>query len=104
MSPVSLSEILEAVFKNVGVNRSRADVRIAPLAEGFQIAQNNTSTVLFSIVRKPELEPIYKWAGPFTKASFVLYAPVRSNITISSPEDLNKYRIGAVQASVENDT
>ena len=97
-------EILEAVFKNVGVNRSRADVRIVPLAEGFQIAQNNTSTVLFSIVRKPEREPIYKWAGPFTKASFVLYAPVRSNITISSPEDLNKYRIGAVQASVENDT
>ena len=96
-------EILEAVFKNIGVNRSRADVRIVPLAEGFQIAQNNTSTVLFSIVRTPEREPLYKWAGPFTKASFVLYAPMSSNITISSPEDLNQYRIGAVQASIEND-
>jgi len=96
-------EILEAVFKNIGVNRSRADVRIVPLAEGFQTAQNNTSTVLFSIVRTPEREPLYKWAGPFTRASFVLYAPVSSNITISSPEDLNRYRIGAVRASIEND-
>ncbi len=96
-------EILEAVFNNIGVNRSRADVRIVPLAEGFQIAQNNTSTVLFSIVRTPERDPLYKWAGPFTKASFVLYAPMSSNITISSPEDLNQYRIGVVQASIEND-
>lgn len=96
-------EVLESIFKNIGVNRSRADIQIVPLAEGFQKAQNNTSTVLFSIVRTPEREPLYKWAGPFVKASFVLYAPVNSNIIISSPEDLNKYRIGVVQASIEND-
>lgn len=95
-------EILEAVFKNIGVNRSRTDVRIVPLEEGFQIVQNNTSTVLFSIVRTPERETLYKWAGPFTKASFVIYAPISSNVTISSPEDLNQYRIGVVQGSVEN--
>ncbi|WP_292371527.1 transporter substrate-binding domain-containing protein [Methanosarcina sp. UBA411] len=95
-------EILEAVFKNTGVNRSQANVRIFPLEEGFQIAQNNTSTVLFSIVRTPERESLYKWAGPFTKASFVLYAPMSRNITISSPEDLNKYRIGVVKSSIEN--
>ena len=96
-------ETLEAVFRNIGVNRTRENVRIVPLAEGFQAAQNNTSTVLFSIVRTPEREPLYKWAGPFTKASFVLYAPMSTNITISSPEDLNKYQIGVVQASIEND-
>lgn len=96
-------ELLESVFRNIGVNRSRADIRIVPLAEGFQIAQNNTSTVLFSIVLTPEREPLYKWAGPFTKASFVLYAPMSNNVTISSPEDLNQYRIGAVEASIEND-
>jgi polar amino acid transport system substrate-binding protein len=86
-------EILEEVFKNIGVNRSRADVRIVPLAEGFQAAQNNTSTVLFSIVRTPEREHLYKWAGPFTRANFVLYAPTKSNITISPLKDLNDYRM-----------
>jgi len=95
-------EILEAVFRDIGVNRSRADVRIVPLAEGFQAARNDTGTVLFSIVRTPEREPFYKWAGPFTKASFVLFAPLTRNITLAAPEDLNQYRIGALQDSIEN--
>lgn len=95
-------EILEAVFRELGVNRSRADVRIVPLAEGFEAARNETNTVLFAIVRTPEREPHYKWAGPFTKSSFVLFAPISRNITISTPDDLNQYRIGAVKDSIEN--
>jgi polar amino acid transport system substrate-binding protein len=101
--PAGISvEILDAVFRVVGVNRSGSDVRIAPLAAGLRQAQENTSTVLFSIARTPEREALYKWAGPFTKSSFVLFAPTSRNITITSPADLNKYRIGAVNASVEN--
>lgn len=96
-------EILEAILRIMGVNRTRADVRIVPLADGFQQAQGNTSTVLFSIVRSPEREPLYKWAGPFTKSSFVVFAPLSRNITIASPEDLNRYRIGAVKSTIEND-
>jgi polar amino acid transport system substrate-binding protein len=94
-------DILEAVFRDIGVNRSRADVRIVPLAEGFQ-ATKNGSSVLFSIVRTPEREPLYKWVGPFTKASFVVFAPMAKNITITTPDDLNRYRIGAVKDSIEN--
>jgi polar amino acid transport system substrate-binding protein len=95
-------DILEAVFRGLGVNRSREDVRIVPLTDAFRQAQGNTSTVVFSIVRTPEREPLYKWAGPFTRSSFVLFAPVSRNITISSPGDLNRYRIGAVKDSIEN--
>ncbi|MDD1678393.1 MAG: transporter substrate-binding domain-containing protein, partial [Methanomicrobiales archaeon] len=94
-------DILDTVFQDIGVNRSRRDVRIVPLAEGFQEAQN-TSTVLFSIVRSPEREPLYKWAGPFTRGSFVVFAPKSRNITIASPEDLNHYRIGTVRGTIEN--
>ncbi|MFA5268398.1 MAG: transporter substrate-binding domain-containing protein [Methanoregula sp.] len=101
--PAGISvEILEAVFRNTGVNRTRADVRIVPLSEGFSQAQGNTGTVLFSIVRSPEREPLYKWAGPFTKGRFVIFAPVSRNITITSPEDLDRYRIGAVKGTMEN--
>jgi len=96
-------EILEAVFRDIGVNRSRSDVKIVPLAQGFQATRNETDTVLFSIVRTPEREPYFKWAGPFTKSSFVLYAPMTRNITIDAPEDLYQYRIGVVQDSIEND-
>ncbi len=95
-------DILEAIFREIGVNRSRADVRIVPLSEGFQAARNDTGTVLFSIVRSPERERLFKWAGPFTKASFVIYAPMTRDITIAAPEELNQYRIGAVRDTIEN--
>ena len=95
-------EILDEVFRNTGVNRTRKDVRIVPLSEGFYQAQENRSTVLFSIVRTPEREPLYQWAGPFTRAGFVVYAPCSRNITITSPSELNRYRIGAVKDSIEN--
>ena len=101
--PAGISvEILEAVFDTMEVNRTRADVRIVPLSEGLRQAQGNTGTVLFSIVRSPEREPLYTWAGPFTKGSFVVFAPVSRNITITSPADLNQYRIGAVKGTIEN--
>ena len=95
-------EMLDAVFRNLGVNRSRSDIRIVPLSDAFHQAQGNTGTVVFSIVRTPEREPLYQWAGPFTKSSFVVFAPVSRNITIASPADLNRYRIGAVKDSIEN--
>jgi polar amino acid transport system substrate-binding protein len=94
-------DILETVFRDIGVNRSRKDIRIVPLAEGFQEAQKG-GTVLFSIVRTPEREPLYKWAGPFTRGSFVVYAPINRNISIATSEDLKRYRIGAVEGTVEN--
>jgi polar amino acid transport system substrate-binding protein len=95
-------EILEAVFRNLGVNRTKDAVSIVPLADAFQKAQGDNGTVVFSIVRSPAREPLYKWAGPFTKSSFVLYARLSDNISIAAPADLDKYRIGAVAATIEN--
>jgi polar amino acid transport system substrate-binding protein len=94
-------DILDAIFRKTVV-KTPPDVHIVPLAEGFQAAQNGSS-VLFSLARTPEREPLYKWAGPFTKSRFVVYALVSRNITILSATDLNQYRIGAVKTAVEND-
>jgi polar amino acid transport system substrate-binding protein len=96
-------EVLEAVWHDQGVNRTRADVRVVPLSDAFRQARNNTSTVVFSIVRTPERDPLYKWAGPFTRGNFVLWAPVSKKIVIASDADLQRYRIGAVEETVEND-
>lgn len=101
-TPAGISvDVLEAVFRDMGVNLTKSDVRIVPLSEGFRAAQNS-GTVLFSIVRTPEREPLYKWAGPFTSSNFVVFAPRKSHISITSPADLNRYRIGAVRSSIEN--
>ncbi|MGC9445293.1 MAG: transporter substrate-binding domain-containing protein [Candidatus Methanospirareceae archaeon] len=95
-------EILEAVFRDIGVNRTRADVRVVPWTEGFEAARNETGTVLFSVVRIPEREQYFTWAGPFASTRSVLFAPITSNITIVTAADLNRYRIGTIQDSVEN--
>jgi len=94
-------DILEAVFRDTGVNRTRADVHLVPLTNGLQAAERDNSTVLFSLVRTPEREAFFSWAGPFAQTAFVLFAPVSRNITISSPADLNRYRIGVVKDTVE---
>jgi polar amino acid transport system substrate-binding protein len=95
-------EVLEAVWQDLGVNLTRSDVRVVPLSDAFAQAKNSTGTVVFSIVRTPEREPLYKWAGPFTKGNFVVWAPAERRITISSDADLQDYRIGAVEGTIEN--
>jgi polar amino acid transport system substrate-binding protein len=93
-------EILQAIFRHAGVT-SPPNVKVVPLADGFARAQKNSSTVLFSIVRTPERDPYYKWVGPFTKAEFCVYSVADRNISITSPEDLNRYRIGTVNGTIE---
>ncbi|HSV49062.1 MAG TPA: transporter substrate-binding domain-containing protein [Candidatus Acidoferrales bacterium] len=95
-------EILQAVFRHAGVT-SAPEVKIVPLADGFAQTQKNSSTVLFSIVRTAAREPYYQWVGPFTKANFVIYSASESNISIAKGEDLNNYRIGTVNGTIEYD-
>jgi polar amino acid transport system substrate-binding protein len=93
-------EILQAIFRHAGVTSS-PNVKVVPLADGFAQAQKNSSTCLFSIVRTPERESNYKWVGPFTKAEFSVYSAADRNISITSAEDLNRYRIGTVNGTIE---
>lgn len=96
-------DILQAIFQTMQVNRTAADIHVIPLADAFAQAQKNSSTVVFSIVRNAQREPLYKWVGPFTKSSFVIYAAANKSLTINSDTDLNKYTIGAVSSTIEND-
>jgi polar amino acid transport system substrate-binding protein len=100
-NPAGISvEILQAVFQDAGVTSS-PNVKVVPFADAFAQSGRNSSTVLFSVVRTPEREAHYKWVGPFTKAQFCVYSVANRNISITSPEDLNKYHIGTVNATIE---
>ncbi len=95
-------EILQSVFRHAGVTSS-PKVKIVPLADGFAQTQKNSSTVLFSIVRTEARESYYQWVGPFTKANFVVYSAISNNISVVSGGDLNNYRIGTVNGTIEYD-
>ena len=81
-------------------------ILVMPWAESYQIALEYNNTVLFSTVRLPERENLFKWVGPIGTSQKVIFAKKDRVINISSPTDLKQYRIGyvngdAVQAQLK---
>ena len=71
-------------------------IRFVPWSEGYRQAQSGPNTVLFSTVRLAERESEFLWAGPIASEAKVLFASNTSGVTVESPADLARYRIGVV--------
>jgi len=92
--------LLRAITKENGDEISPSDITIVPLQEGLSTVRNTTGSAIFSIAKTPERESNYRWVGPFATYDIVLYSLKSSNLTISSPEDLQNYTFGAVTSDV----
>jgi polar amino acid transport system substrate-binding protein len=71
-------------------------VHLVPWTEGYQAVLTENNTVLFTAARLPAREELFKWAGPIYPYTNALFARQDRNITLTSPEDLEGYRIGVV--------
>jgi ABC-type amino acid transport/signal transduction systems, periplasmic component/domain len=89
-------DLLEVSTEKAGEKVSRDQVRLAPWDEGYQAALTQKNTVIFTTVRLPARESLFKWVGPIYPYTNVLYARQEWNIPITGPEDLKGYRIGVV--------
>jgi polar amino acid transport system substrate-binding protein len=89
-------DLLDTVFSRLDKGLTREDIRLVTWPEAYQAVLTQNRTVVFSMVRLEEREELFKWAGPFVSADNVLFALTSRNITIRSPEDLQKYRIGVI--------
>jgi polar amino acid transport system substrate-binding protein len=89
-------DLLEKAWERMGVNLNRSVIQLLPWTEGYQNTLDKTNTVLFSTARLPQREQLFKWAGPIGPIRNVLLAKGDKNISITAPEDLEKYRIGAI--------
>jgi len=89
-------DLLEMVWERMGVDLNRSAIKFLPWDEGYQRALNEPNTVLFSIARLPQREQLFKWAGPIGPRRNVLWVRSDRNLSIMTPEDLKKYKIGAV--------
>ncbi|MBN1762492.1 MAG: transporter substrate-binding domain-containing protein [Methanomicrobia archaeon] len=89
-------DLLEAVFTRLDTGLTREDVRLMTWPEAYQAVLTRNRTVVFSMARLDERAELFKWAGPFVSGDNVLFALKDRNITITSPEDLQKYRIGVI--------
>lgn len=97
-------DLIEAMWQRMGVNLNRSAIQVLSWTEGYERTLNEKNTVLFSTARLPQREQLFKWVGPIGPFRNVLLARIDKNISITSAEDLNKYRIGAIKddSAVQN--
>lgn len=89
-------DMLEMAWQRMGEDLNRSIIELLPWTEGYQRALDERNIVLFSTARLPPREQLFKWAGPIGPIRNVLLAKKDKNLSISTNEDLKKYKIGAV--------
>lgn len=89
-------DLMEEMLKKAGSNKTRKDIQLLPWARGYHYIQNEKNTSLFAMTRTEEREKLFKWVGPIAEATIVLTASKERKLSITSPEDMKKYKIGAV--------
>ncbi len=92
-------EIIEAVKKEIN---SQISIKEVPWTRGVKITKKRKNTALFSMLRTPEREKLYKWVGPLIDLSMVFFKKTGSEIVISSMEDAKKVNKVGVTRNVAN--
>lgn len=93
-------DLFEAITAKMGQNVSRDRIRLVPWDEAYRAALTGNNTMIFAIARIPARETSFKWAGPLPPYVTAVFARSDSGVVIDRPEDLRRYRIGAVADDV----
>lgn len=88
------TEIVEAVIKDAGYS---SEMKIYPWPRTYKMGLKEPNVLIFSIVRTPEREKLFKWIGVIAPYNVYFWKlKSRKDIKISSLEDAKKYVAGAV--------
>ncbi|WP_051208246.1 substrate-binding periplasmic protein [Saccharospirillum impatiens] len=97
--PAGLStEVVTQVLKTAGLD---ASIDFYPWARAYQVALNEPDTLIYSIARIPEREPLFEWIGviaPYRTSFYKLKSA--PDIQIASLEDAKQYQVGTSRADV----
>jgi len=92
-------ELLEATHKELGVNKSRKDYKLAPWARGYKAAQKSgKKNVIFSTTRTGEREPIFKWFGPVAPTKISLFG--KSGVGSIKASDIKKHKSAGIRGDI----
>ncbi|PTT44664.1 substrate-binding periplasmic protein [Aeromonas sp. HMWF016] len=89
-------ELLQMVWKNSGVTPQ--PIRILPWARGYYLLTQKPNVVLFSTARTQAREDLFKWVCPIGYSEYILLGRKAQNITLTSVDEMSKYRISAVRS------
>lgn len=95
-------DTLAEMLALAGAKKSRADIKVWPWARGYETAQKEKNTVLFSTTRTEAREHLFKWVGPIMPSRIVLVAKKKRGIRITSVGDINtaRYKVGVVREDI----
>ena len=71
-------------------------IQITPWARAYQTALSGADACVYSTVRLPEREALFKWVGPISANKWALFAKGDFNAPLASINDARSYRIGGV--------
>lgn len=88
------AEVVEAVLRQIDV---RADIQIMPWARAYATALHGENVLIFSIMRTPEREHLFKWVGVVSPPdSSYLFALRESKLKLDSLGDALNYNIATI--------
>jgi len=93
-------DLLEKIWEKMGVDLNRSAIVLLPWSDGYERTLKENNTVLFTTFRIPQREHLFKWVGPIATGRDVLLAKSDENISITSPQDLKKYKIGGLENDI----
>ena len=90
------TQIVQSVLKRAKIPY---EIDVFPWARAYLIAQNDKNVLIYTIMRIPEREELFKWVRPLEKSDTVsLYRAVeRDDIEIITLDDAKKYRTVVVR-------
>lgn len=93
-------ELVQMMLKEAGVDLK---IQVYPWARAYSMAQRQENVMLFSILRNPPREKLFKWVGTLHPFYVNLYRMKdRPDIIVNKLDDARKYRIGVLRDDSRN--
>ena len=87
--------LVKQVLDEAGLNYT---IKIQPWARIYNSALHRKNTLIFSLARTKQREPLFYWLGAITEVNYYLYGLAETKIDPNAPVSvLNNYRIAVVR-------
>lgn len=92
----SSTQLLKELLARTGHDIDQETIKLVPWARGYHEVKNNKNTIIYSMVRTPERENLFKWVGPINKLVVGLVAKKSLMAKNLTPNSLKNYTIGVM--------
>ncbi len=88
------TEVVQAVFREAGIG---FNIKLYPWARAYKMALENKTILIYSILRTPDRENLFKWVGTIApRKSYFYKLKTRKDIMINALENARHYIVGGV--------